>query len=149
MNFLRSTLVAFLCLIPLSLPGAESVLGKWITGGGKSVVEIAASPDGSLSGRIVSLKEPLYVDPKKGPVGTPKVDHHNPDPSLRSRFVLGLKILDGFTATGEGLWEKGTIYDPESGKTYQCRMKLTAKDRLEVRGFIGISLLGRTTVWTR
>ena len=147
MSFARSALLALLCLAPLL--GANPVLGKWRTDGGKSMVEITASSDGGLCGRIVWLQEPLYTDPKQGPVGAAKVDRNNPDAALKSKPILGLRILEGFTATAEGLWEKGTIYDPENGKTYKCRMKLTAPDRLEVRGFIGISLIGRTTVWTR
>jgi len=149
MSFTRTALAAMLSLVALSLPAANAVAGKWKTDGGKSLVEITATPEGVLSGRIVWLREPLYLDPKQGPVGSTKVDRHNPDPALRSKPLLGLRILDGFTATAEGVWEKGTIYDPENGKTYKCRMKLTGPDRLEVRGYIGISLIGRTTVWTR
>ena len=50
---------------------------------------------------------------------------------------------------GDNVWKGGTIYDPEEGKTYRCKMTLTDVDILRVRGFIGISLLGRTTVWKR
>ena len=49
----------------------------------------------------------------------------------------------------DGLWEKGHIYDPENGKDYKCKMTLASADVLRVRGFIGISLIGRTEVWTR
>ena len=50
---------------------------------------------------------------------------------------------------GGNTWAKGTIYDPEDGKTYKCKMTLTDPKTLGVRGYIGISLIGRTTVWTR
>jgi len=149
MRLARTALVAMLSLVALSLPAANAVVGKWKTDGGKSLVEITATPEGGLSGRIVWLKEPLYMDAKQGPVGSAKVDRHNQDVTLRGKPLLGLRILEGFVVAAEGLWEKGTIYDPENGKTYKCRMKLTAPDRLEVRGYIGISLIGRTTVWTR
>jgi uncharacterized protein (DUF2147 family) len=46
-------------------------------------------------------------------------------------------------------WENGEIYDPESGKTYSCNMKMETADKLNIRGYIGISLIGRTEVWTR
>jgi uncharacterized protein (DUF2147 family) len=54
-----------------------------------------------------------------------------------------------FVYDGEGVWEDGDIYDPKSGKTYSCYMKLQSMDKLKVRGYIGISLIGRTTYWTR
>jgi uncharacterized protein (DUF2147 family) len=50
---------------------------------------------------------------------------------------------------GSGHWSGGTIYDPDSGRTYSCRFELLEQDRLKVRGFLGLSLLGRTQVWTR
>jgi uncharacterized protein (DUF2147 family) len=140
--------MATFCGITATLSGAESILGQWRTEGGKSMVEIT-SKEGTLRGTIVWLKEPAYTDAKEGTVGSNKIDRHNPQPSQRTQPILGLKILDGFIATGDGLWEKGTIYDPENGKTYKCKMKLVAPNHLEVRGFIGISIIGRTTVWTR
>jgi uncharacterized protein (DUF2147 family) len=57
--------------------------------------------------------------------------------------------LSGFKFAGDNLWEDGTIYDPENGKTYRCKITLESPNRLNVRGFVGISLFGRTTVWTR
>jgi uncharacterized protein (DUF2147 family) len=50
---------------------------------------------------------------------------------------------------GEGRWSGGTIYDPDSGRTYKCRLEQLDADRLQVRGFIGFALLGRSQVWTR
>ena len=49
----------------------------------------------------------------------------------------------------DGQWEDGDIYDPKSGKTYSCVIKMQKDGSLHVRGFIGISLLGRTTLWTK
>ncbi len=68
----------------------------------------------------------------------------------KDKPILGLTILRGFTEHKENVWSKGTILDPESGRVY--RSKLTLKDegkQLDVRGFIGISLLGRTQTWMR
>ena len=50
---------------------------------------------------------------------------------------------------GDGLWKKGTIYDPDNGKTYKCKLRLVSDDVLNVRGYIGVSLIGRTSQWTR
>ncbi len=88
-------------------------------------------------------------DDDGGMPGKEKVDRENPDPALRSRPVIGLRIFEGFTYDGDGRWKNGTIYDPASGKTYSCKIRLQDDGSLKVRGFIGISLLGRTEIWTR
>ena len=80
--------------------------------------------------------------------GKQKVDRENPDPSLRARPIQNLVILWGFKYSGDNVWEDGRIYDPKEGKTYKCKMTLDG-DRLKIRGFIGVSLIGRTNVWTR
>jgi uncharacterized protein (DUF2147 family) len=61
---------------------------------------------------------------------------------------MGLDILSGFKFSGGNIWEDGKIYDPKNGKTYSCKMTLEGNE-LKVRGYVGFSLLGRTTVWTR
>ncbi|MDY0335364.1 MAG: DUF2147 domain-containing protein, partial [Bacteroidales bacterium] len=75
----------------------------------------------------------------------------NPDTTLQKRPLMGLQLLSGFVFDGDDEWESGKIYDPKSGKTYSCYMEFTdkSKNKLKVRGYIGISLLGRTTYWTR
>jgi uncharacterized protein (DUF2147 family) len=57
--------------------------------------------------------------------------------------------VSNFTFNGEKMWAGGKIYDPENGKTYSCKMVLDGEQYLKVRGYIGISLLGRTEIWTR
>ena len=76
------------------------------------------------------------------------MDSKNPDESLKARKLMGLQILSGFRYAGDETWEAGKIYDPKNGKTYSCKMRLEGEN-LKIRGFIGISLLGRTTVWSR
>jgi uncharacterized protein (DUF2147 family) len=75
-------------------------------------------------------------------------DENNPDPELRKRKKVGLVILTDFEFD-DGQWEQGEIYDPKSGKTYSCVIKLQKDGSLNVRGYIGISLFGRTTSWTK
>ena len=75
-------------------------------------------------------------------------DEHNPDPELKKRKKVGLVILTDFVFD-DGQWEDGDIYDTKSGKTYSCVIKLLKDGSLHVRGYIGISLLGRTTYWTK
>ncbi len=68
---------------------------------------------------------------------------------MRNRPLIGLEILSGFEYAGDGRWTGGTIYDPDNGKTYRCKLRFVDRDTLEVRGYIGISLIGRTEVWKR
>ena len=126
----------------------NDVIGPWHTEGDSSLLEIVKCGE-KLCGKVVWLKNPNYVSGKDGPVGTPKVDRKNPDPALRNRPILGLQVIEGLTAAGDNRWENGTCYDPESGKSYQCKVRLEKPDRLEIRGFVGFSLLGRTYVLTR
>lgn len=138
--------------LPLFAGEADAILGLWQTDpkaeGGPAHVEITRDGD-TYSGRIVWLSEPEYPE-EEGPewAGKPKVDRENPDQALKTRPILGLEMVGGFHYEGKQKWSGGTIYDPNNGKTYRCWMKLKG-DRLKVRGYIGFSLLGRTTVWTR
>lgn len=128
--------------------GLNDILGIWKTEMDESKVEIFPCGE-KVCGTIVWLKNPNYLDSSDGKVGTPIIDQHNPDPSLRSRPLIGLRILEGFTSAGDNSWGNGTCYDPKCGKTYRGKIHLAAHDRLELRGYIGIPLFGRTSVWTR
>ena len=79
--------------------------------------------------------------------GKPLMDKNNPDQAKQGQPVLGLEILNGFEFDKDE-WNDGHIYDPESGKTYSCTLSLKDPHTLKVRGYIGISLLGRTEIWT-
>ncbi|CAM2005407.1 DUF2147 domain-containing protein [Acanthopleuribacter pedis] len=125
---------------------SDAVLGTWFTEKDDSRIEIYAC-EGKFCGKITWLKDPLY-DEHDQMAGKPKVDRENPKKALRSRSIVGLEIMTGFVFD-EGSWVSGRIYDPESGKTYKCKMKISEEGHLQVRGYIGIPALGRTTTWTR
>ena len=61
---------------------------------------------------------------------------------------MGIKILSSFEHTGSS-WEEGTIYDPNNGKTYKCKITLNNNNSLNIRGYVGTPVMGRTAVWTR
>ena len=116
----------------------DALIGTWLTGSGKGKVQIYKEGD-KYNGKIVWLKEPNRED------GTPKLDRNNSDKALQTRPILGLNMLKGFVFDDDK-WVDGTIYDPENGKTYSC--KITWRDgKLDVRGYMGISLIGRTDTW--
>jgi uncharacterized protein (DUF2147 family) len=140
-------LIAFFVLILLnySLVFAETpdaVLGVWKNGEGTGMVQIYKKGD-RYFGRVVWLKVTTNPD------GTPRLDINNPDEKLRTRPLKGLENLRDFVFKGDGRWEDGNIYDPKTGNDYSATMKLTDENTLEVRGFIGVSLFGRTDVWKR
>jgi uncharacterized protein (DUF2147 family) len=128
--------------------GPSDVLGLWKTDGGDSRLELFRCGD-KICGKIVWLKVPKYIDSTDGPVGKTKSDRKNPNPALRNRPILGLQVMNGFTAKGGNRWESGTCYNPETGKSYKCKMQLVSTDRLKMRGYIGISLIGRNFDLTR
>ena len=122
--------------------GPGDVLGPWTTDGGDSRLELFRCGE-KICGKIVWLKHPNYMKSKDGPVGKAKVDRKNPNPALRNRPILGLQVMKGLTAKGGNRWGNGTCYDPETGKSYKCKMQLASPGRLELRGYIGVSLIGR------
>ena len=117
-----------------------SVEGTWLSGDGDGWIEVRTVGDG-LSGVIVGSAN--ASDDR------PDADDNNPDPALRNRPLIGLEIFSGFEYAGKGRWKGGTIYDPNSGKTYRCHVTLVDADTLEVRGYIGVPFLGRTETWKR
>ena len=141
----------FLCSVSASLFAAEGddIVGVWLNQEKDANIEIYMCGE-QYCGKIVWLKEPNYLpDSKDGVPGTPKLDHNNPDQELRNVPVLGLQIMHGFTYVGKNRWKKGKIYDPKNGKTYSAKIKLVSPNQLDLRGYIGISLIGRTAAWTR
>jgi len=152
MKFAARVVVILCLLISLSAYAAstnDAILGTWHTTDDKSQVLIFKQND-HYFGKIVSLKEPNWpADSKLGTPGQPKNDRNNPDSTLRAKPIIGLQIMRDFTYAGKNVWTEGRVYDPENGKTYHGKITLAATNRLELRGFIGISLLGRTVTWTR
>ncbi len=125
---------------------AGSPEGYWTTiddetGHKKSVVQIWKDEQGKLWGRIVKL----YREPGEEP--DPKCDKCQG--SLHDQRIIGMTILRGLTLDDDE-WSGGTILDPKNGKTYSCFVKvLEDGQKLSLRGYIGISLLGRTQTWLR
>ena len=138
-----TTIVFFLiCNVANAQNGGDHIIGTWLTPG-KEPAKIQIYKSGEhFMGKIIWLKTPDNN-------GKPKLDNNNPDKTKINNPVIGLLILTGFKFSGDGKWEGGKIYDPESGKTYSSNLTLQDKNTLKVRGYVGISLFGRTEVWSR
>lgn len=135
--------MTFLSLQLLAQGKADACLGTWLTGSKKGHVQIYKQGE-KYFGKIVWLKEP-----NDEVTGKPRLDKNNPDTQKKLRPILGMINLNNFLYDGDNVWEGGKIYDPENGKEYSCKMKLLSANQLDVRGFVGISLIGRTDSWTR
>ncbi len=121
----------------------DAVVGTWLNGSKRGHVQIYKQGS-TYFGKLVWLKEPLDIA-----TGKPKLDVKNPEASLQTRPLLNLVIMTNFTYDGGRVWEDGKIYNPEDGKTYSCKMTLKDPNTLDVRGYVGISLLGKTQTWIR
>ena len=140
--FIFSTLLSFLVIANQSLAqDADAIKGKWYNSDEDAQIEIFKE-GGKYYGKIVWLKEPTEK-------GKPKIDKNNSAKSKQNRPIMGLRILNDFQYTGNDTYENGTIYDPKNGKNYNCSIRIKNSNTLEVRGFIGISLIGRTVIWNR
>ena len=139
-------LVAFLAPYLFSIPSmaqnADAVLGIWQSEHGSARVQISKSGE-NYNGKITWLKE------EDTESGKPKTDQNNPSEKLRSQLILGLEALSDFSYKGDGVWEGGTVYDPRTGKKYSGRLSIAGGGKLEIRAYMGISLIGKTQIWSR
>jgi len=140
--FILSALLVLLGTAFAANAQKEKVEGIWFNQEKDAKIEIYKAKDSRFYGKIVWLKEPLKD-------GKPKTDFNNPKKNLQSTPIIGLLILKSFEKDSDNEYEDGTIYDPKNGKTYSCKITVKDANTLSIRGYIGISLIGRTTTWTR
>lgn len=136
----------FLTILFVAVAGMFSaqaqVTGKWKTiddetGEAKSIVEIYEQ-NGKYYGKIVDILNPA----KKNATCV------NCKGTNKNKPIKGLVIIKDLVKDGDE-YNDGEILDPSKGKEYSCTITLDGKDKLEVRGYMGISLLGRSQTWTR
>lgn len=113
----------------------DRILGVWITPEKDSI-------------RIYKTGGRFFGKPLVLPGQKQRLDVNNPDPVKRNRSLADVMILEDFIYEN-GIWAKGRIYDPKNGKTYSCTIKLQSDKEMIIRGYVGISLFGRSETWTR
>jgi uncharacterized protein (DUF2147 family) len=136
------TLIMVICSVALAGLKPDSIIGIWLTEKKDAKVEIYKQ-GGKYFGKIIWLREPTEKD------GSVKMDRNNPDQSQHTKQINGLIIMKDFVFDGDEQWDDGTIYDPDNGKTYKCKIELEEWKMMKVRGYVGIPLFGRTEYWTR
>lgn len=117
-----------------SIARADSIEGLWVPPAGDAVISIAE--EDTLKITLVRTLDPTILDAQ------------NPDHQLRSRSMAGVLLGQGFRAKGPH-WVDGHLYDPGSGKTYRGRIASIDENHIELRGYVGTPLFGRSEVWTR
>lgn len=140
-HFLLVIFLLTVCFVTVAKAQTDQIEGQWYNDIKSAKILITKAANGKFYGKVIWLKEPLKN-------GKPKVDELNADPKLRTRPRLGLQVLSDFVKDGDDKYTDGTIYDPLNGKTYSCNITYKGKT-LAIRGYIGISLFGRTTTWSR
>jgi uncharacterized protein (DUF2147 family) len=121
---------------------AQNFLGKWKTiddetGKEKAIVEIFEK-QGKIFGKIIAILEEEHRHRKC----------ENCQGEDKNKPILGMSIIRGMKKNN-AIYEGGNIIDPKNGKSYSCKISLDGKDKLIVRGYIGISLFGRSQTWVR
>jgi uncharacterized protein (DUF2147 family) len=139
--------VYFLFFIYLTNPSInaqinpDDIIGVWWTPENRSAIEIYKEGN-KYFGKIVWEKEPNDKN------GKPSKDINNPDPRLRDRLLHGMVIVHHLIFEGDE-WSEGKIYNPESGNDYKITAEMPDKNTLKIRGYIGISLIGKSCIWKR
>lgn len=143
----RFAIIAFMLVATLgsaakAFAEKDKLEGLWYNAEKTAKIQIYRAVDNKFWGKIIWLKEPNKD-------GKPKVDEKNQKESLRKRPILNLPILSHFVKKDDDTYEDGTIYDPKNGKTYSCIITYRSDKELGIRGYVGVSLIGRTTTWER
>ncbi|OAL82202.1 signal peptidase [Acinetobacter sp. SFD] len=127
---------------------AQDLTGTWQqiddkTGSPKAIIEIRQNDNGSFAGKIVK------VTPRPG--YTPQKTCNKCPAPYTNQPILGMDVLTGLkNVEGTNNYEKGRVIDPLSGKIYDAKVRLSANGkRLTLRGYVGVSALGRSQTWIR
>ncbi len=128
-------------LIPSALTAAASPYGLWLTQKKGVIVDVYACGD-ALCGRTVWLKKMKFKD------GSDRLDRKNPDEALRARHWCGIEVITGVKPVSATEWEGGDVYDPKTGQTFDFDMEQRG-DKMKVRGYLGVKMLGKSETWTR
>lgn len=122
---------------------ADDILGTWLNQEATGKITLYKE-NGKYFGKLVWLREP-----NDKITGLARTDKENPEEKLKATPLIGLINMKNFTFDGKDEWSGGTIYDPKNGKTYKCYIHFDGTAKLKVRGYVGVSLLGRNTYWTK
>lgn len=125
--------------IPINIKAqqkADNIIGTYMTPENKAMVEIIKR-DNKYFGKLAWIET-------EG-----KLDSNNPVASEKTKPLKGMEFLKNFTFDGKNTWGNGTVYNAQNGKTYNCKITCDEKGNLNVRGYLGVSLIGQTSMWVK
>jgi len=129
-----------MCYLPLALAGSPA--GNWTTIDDKTGAKRAVVTVSESGGTLSAVIDKVY--PEAGDTGM----CHNCPGSFKGKKVQGLRFMWGAKKQGDNEWGGGSILDPKTGKIYRVKVNLEG-NKLLVRGYVGVSILGRTQTWVR
>lgn len=138
---MKKKLTIFLLIAFSSTMNAQTIFGNWLSknkdGTFDSVIKVYKK-DGKVVAKIIEIK-----DTSRQNAVCELCEGKN-----KNKPILGLNILTGLEKQDDE-WSGGTILDPRNGEVYQCYIELVKPNKLKLRGYIGISLFGKTAYWER
>ncbi len=139
-HFIFSLCLTTLCSAPALAQQAKAPTGLWLTENQRSVIELyrCSSDKPLLCGKIAWI-----ID------GGMQFDTKNPDASKHSKPLCGMTILSNLRMESADKWGDGKVYKADEGDMYDAKMNILGDNKLEMRGFAGISMFGKTQTWTR
>lgn len=144
MIYRKGLIAVALAILPGIMFSQSEILGIWFNEEKDGKIEVYKK-DGKYFGNIIWIQ-----DNKNDDGSAPKLDINNPDPEKRQRPIVGTQILRNLEwDSSEDEWNEGTIYDPKSGNTYDVFARLEDSETLHLKGYIGFTLIGRSTLWMR
>ena len=143
---MKNIILAFIFLLISVFAYAQknsSVVGEWYSARDNMIINLFELNQ-TISAKIIWMRLPNDEN------GKPKTDLLNPDQSLRDIEIVGLTMMSNFTHIAGNIWDNGTLYISEKGKSFSGMMRLKDENTLNIRGYIGFSFFERySSNWTR
>ena len=137
---LVTVLMSFIAITSIAQSNADAIVGKWEAYPKKNLIVQVFKDNNEFKARIVWFND---SDDKTKPMDM-RLDEKNPDPSLRSRKILGMEVLQGMVYNANNnRWESGKIYDAKSGRVWSSSAWITKDNILHVRGFWHFEFIGQ------
>ncbi len=130
------------CYLPTALAASQAPVGRWVTIDDKTGKKRAVVTISESGGQLSAVIDKVYPQP-----GDTGICEKCPG-GFKGKKIQGLQFMWGLKSEGENEWSGGSILDPKSGKIYRAKVTVQG-NKLLVRGYVGISLLGRTQVWQK
>ena len=140
-SIIFSVFCVFISIASLA-QSSNAIEGVWLVESQDAHIKIFKSGN-EYVGEIIWMRDPIDSE-----TGKPQLDKNNHEPALKTRKVMGMRLMKGLTYD-DGEWVDGSIYDANNGKTYSCKVTSINENTIELTGYVGFTWLGRTDSWTR